>query len=535
VDTSGFRLRHEKIREQKITELNELIIDVQPAEITIALINDKRLVELHREKSNANFAVGDIYLGRVKKVMQGLNAAFVDVGYEKDAFLHYLDLGPQVNSLNKYTKLILGNKVQNGSLENFNQEKDIPKDGKITQILQSNNQVLVQIAKEPISTKGPRICSELSLAGRYIVLVPFQDKVSVSQKIKKAEERTRLKRLMQSILPKGFGVIIRTVAENRTVAELHADLNDLMKKWETIFTNLKGATPPHKVLGEIDRTASIMRDLLNASFGAIHINDQRMYEETRKNLATIAPDKVNILKHYKGNVHIFENFGVDRQIKALFGKTVTMKSGAYLIIEHTEAMHVIDVNSGNRARSDHSQETNALDVNLEAAIEVARQLRLRDMGGIIVIDFIDLHNPDNRKKLYEKLKDEMKHDRAKHNILPPSKFGLIQITRQRVRPEMNVVTAEKCPSCGGTGEISAPVLVVDQIENNLRYITKEQNVKNVTLFVHPFLEAYLTRGWLSSIRRKWKSKYGNFSIKPVNSYQFLEYRFFNKEGDEIKI
>ena len=514
---------------------NELIIDVQPSEITIALLNDKRLVELHREKSNTNFAVGDIYLGRVKKVMQGLNAAFVDVGYEKDGFLHYLDLGPQVNSLKKYTNLILGNKVQSASLDNFNQEKDIPKDGKITQVLQSNNQMLVQVAKEPISTKGPRISSELSLAGRYIVLVPFQDKISVSQKIKKAEERTRLKRLMQSILPKGFGVIIRTVAENKTVQELHTDLNDLMKKWETIFNNLKGAKPPHKVLGEIDRTAAIMRDLLNATFSAIHVNDQRMYEDIKRNLSTIAPDKVNILKLYKGTVSIFENFGIDRQIKALFGKTVTMKSGAYLIVEHTEAMHVIDVNSGNRARSENSQETNALEVNLEAAAEVARQLRLRDMGGIIVVDFIDLHSPENRKKLFEKLRDEMKLDRAKHNILPPSKFGLIQITRQRVRPEMNVVTAEKCPSCGGTGEIQAPILVIDQIENNIRYITKEQNLKNITLFVHPFLEAYINRGFLVSLKRKWSYKYGKLNVKSANSYGFLEYRFFNKEGDEIKI
>jgi ribonuclease G len=513
---------------------NELIIDVQPAEITIALLSDKRLIELHREKSNTNYAVGDIYLGRVKKVMQGLNAAFVDVGYEKDGFLHYLDLGPQVNSLNKFTKLVQNNKIQSASLDNFNREKDIPKDGKITQVLQSNNQILVQVAKEPISTKGPRISSELSLAGRYIVLVPFQDAISVSQKIKKAEERTRLKRLMQSILPKGFGVIIRTVAENKTVAELHNDLNDLMKKWEQVYANLKGKQPPHKVLGEIDRTAAIMRDLLNASFSGIHINDARLYEETKKNLINIAPDKEKILKLYKGNVPIFEHFGIDRQIKALFGKTVTMKSGAYLIIEHTEAMHVIDVNSGNRARSDHSQETNALEVNLEAAAEVARQLRLRDMGGIIVVDFIDLHHAENRKKLFEKLRDEMKQDRAKHNILPPSKFGLIQITRQRVRPEMNVVTSEKCPSCGGTGEIQAPILVLDQIENNLRYITKEQNVKNVTLFVHPFLEAYLTRG-LMSIRRKWYFKYGKLTVKPVNSYQFLEYRFFNKDGDEIRI
>ncbi|MEW6470060.1 MAG: Rne/Rng family ribonuclease [Bacteroidota bacterium] len=515
---------------------NELIIDAKQAEVTIAILSDKRLVELHREKSNNNYVVGDIFLGRVKKIMPGLNAAFVDVGYEKDAFLHYLDLGPQVNSLNKYTKLVMQNKMNTPSLDNFNLEKDIHKDGKITQVLQSGMQVLVQIAKEPISTKGPRISSELSLAGRYIVLVPFSDKISVSQKVKKNEERTRLKRLLQSILPKNFGVIIRTVAENKSVADLHADLNDLVQKWNTLYANLRNkAVPPQKMLGEVDRTAAILRDLMNSSFSGIHVNDQKLFDDIKNFLHAKAPEQEKIVKLYKGNAPIFEHFGVEKQIKALFGKNVTMKSGAYLIIEHTEAMHVIDVNSGNRARSENSQETNALEVNLEAAAEVARQLRLRDMGGIIVVDFIDMHNPENRKQLYEKLRDEMKHDRAKHNILPPSKFGLIQITRQRVRPEMNIVTVEKCPSCGGAGEVQAPILVIDQMENDLRYILKEQNHKNVTLCVHPFLEAYLTKGFFSNIKKTWARKYGKFNLQPSNSVQFLEYHFLDKNEEELKL
>lgn len=517
---------------------NELIIDSTPSEVVIALLNDKRLVELNREKSNNNFSVGDIYLGRVKKVMSGLNAAFVDVGYEKDAFLHYLDLGPQALSFSKYTKLVQTGKQTTSNLMYYKNENDIPKDGKIGNILNSNQQILIQIAKEPISTKGPRITTEISLAGRYLVLIPFADKISVSQKIKTTEEKTRLKRLIGSIKPKNFGVIIRTVAEGKSVADLDADLNDLVKKWDQCYEALKTAQPPHKVLGEIDRTSAILRDLLNASFNSIHINDAALYEETKNYLHTIAPDKENILKLYKGSVPIFENFGVDRQIKALFGKTVTMRSGGYLIVEHTEALHVIDVNSGNRAKSDNNQETNALEVNLEAAIEVARQLRLRDMGGIIVIDFIDLHSAENRKLLFEKIRDEMAKDRAKHNILPPSKFGLIQITRQRVRPEMNIVTVEKCPTCGGSGEIEASILLVDQIENNLRYILKEQNEKGVTVCVHPYLEAYLSRSSLfkKSILRKWSKKYKRtVQVKPVASYHFLEYHFLNKNEDEIKI
>jgi ribonuclease G len=331
-------------------------------------------------------------------------------------------------------------------------------------------------------------------------------------------------------------VIIRTVAEGKSVADLDADLNDLVKKWEQCFQALKTAQPPHKVLGEIDRTSAILRDLLNASFNSIHLNDAALYEETKNYLRTIAPDKEKIVKLYKGNVPIFDNFGVDRQIKALFGKTVTMRSGGYLIVEHTEALHVIDVNSGNRAKSDNNQETNALEVNLEAAVEVARQLRLRDMGGIIVVDFIDLHSAENRKLLFDKIREEMSKDRAKHNILPPSKFGLIQITRQRVRPEMNIVTVEKCPSCGGSGEIQASILLMDQIENNLRYILKDQNEPGVTLCVHPYLEAYLTKGWLNSIRRQWSRKYGKpVKVRAVSSYHFLEYHFLNKNEDEIKI
>lgn len=514
---------------------NELIINKSNGETVIALLNEKRLVELHRQGGENNFVVGDLYLGKVKKVMPGLNAAFVDVGYEKDAFLHYFDLGPQAKSLIKYGKLTQTGKQNHASLMYFKLENDIPKDGKISQIVSSGDHLLVQIAKEPISSKGPRITAEISLAGRYLVLVPFSDKISVSQKIKSTEEKNRLKILMQSIKPKNFGVIVRTVAEGKSVAELDTDLNDLVQKWNTCFEALKTAQPPQKVLGELNRTNTILRDMLNASFNSIHVNDEAIYEEIKEYLHTIAPDKEKIAKYYKGPAPIFDHFGVDKQMKALFGKNVTMKSGGYLIVEHTEALHVIDVNSGNRAKSDNTQEANALEVNLEAAIEVARQLRLRDMGGIIVVDFIDMHSPENRKVLYQKLKDEMHSDRAKHNILPPSKFGLVQITRQRVRPEMSVVTVEKCPTCDGSGEVQASILIADQIENNVQYITRQLNESSVTLCLHPFLAAYFTNG-LFSIKRKWMWKYKKqIHIKAVSSYHFMEHHFYDKNGVEIMV
>jgi ribonuclease G len=513
----------------------ELIINSGPAEVDIALLEDKTLVELNKEKSNTGFAVGDIYLGKVRKIMPGLNAAFVDVGYEKDAFLHYLDLGPQVLSLNKLTRLVIQGRIKDSPLSGFHIEKEIEKTGKITGVLTAGQQILVQVAKEPISTKGPRVSSELSFAGRYLILVPFSNRISVSQRIKSAEERSRLKRLIQSIKPANFGVIIRTIAEHKKVADLDNDLKNLLEKWENLIQRLIKAKPPQKIISEIDRTSAILRDLLNETFNNIIVNDQTLYEDTKNFIKSIAPEKVNIVKLYKGRIPIFENFGIDKQIKNSFGKIVTIRSGIYLIIEHTEALHVIDINSGHRVNKEASQEDNALAVNLEAAIELARQLRLRDMGGIIVIDFIDMKSASNRRKLFQKLKDEMAKDRAKHTILPPSKFGLVQITRQRVRPEMNVEIVEKCPACNGSGEIKPSILFIDELENNLRYLIHDQNEKYLTLALHPYLFAYLTKG-LKSQRLKWYFKYKRWiRLKSNTAYHFFEYHFFNKHNDEIKM
>ncbi|MEI6124554.1 MAG: Rne/Rng family ribonuclease [Bacteroidota bacterium] len=513
----------------------ELIIDSGPSEVVIALLENKKLVELHKEKNNNSYSVGDIYLGKVKRLVPGLNAAFVDVGYEKDAFLHYLDLGQQINSLLKYTKTAINAKAVSLTSDGVAIEKSIEKSGKIASILAVNQEIPVQIAKEPISNKGPRITSELAIAGRYLVLVPFSDRVSISQKIKNGEDRNRLKRLVMSIKPKNFGIIIRTVAENKKVAELIADLEDLLQKWDSLVVRLENTKAPKKILSEIDRTSVIMRDLLNETFNSIHVNDTVIFEDLRNYIKLIAPEKVDIIKLFKSKESIFEHFGIDKQIRNAFGKKVTFKNGAYLIIEHTEAMHVIDVNSGHRNSAENSQEVNAMEVNMEAATEIARQLRLRDMGGIISIDFIDLHVATNRRLLFEKLKLEMQPDHAKHTILPPSKFGVVQITRQRVRPETNVKILEKCPVCEGTGEIRASVSLVEDMENQINYLLHEQNEASLKLMVHPFLYAHLTKG-LYTIQMKWYRKYKKWiRLSYSNSYHFLEYHFFNKNGEEIKL
>ena len=512
----------------------DFIIDVSSSNVTIAITEDKMLTELHKEKHDNKFSVGDIYLGKIKKVIPGLNAAFVDVGYSKEAFLHYLDLGPQIRSLNKYVKLSSNPKAKRIPMEQFRREDDIDKAGKMEDVFSVNQTVMVQIAKEPIGSKGPRVTSEISFPGRHLVLMPFSTKITVSQKIKDQEERTRLKRLVKSIQPDNFGIIVRTNAENKKVADLLKDLNDLLTKWNSIFDKLPKIKAPSNIFREMDRTATILRDVLNESFNSIVVNDTDMQEDLKGFIKSMDASKADQVKLYKGKTPIFEHYGVSRQIKSLFGKKVNMESGAYLIIEHTEAMHVIDVNSGQRLKRDTDQEASALQTNLVSAQEIARQLKLRDMGGIIVIDFIDMVNRENRRILYEKMKEAMKSDRAKHSILPPSKFGLIQITRQRVRPEMEVEILEQCPVCHGTGETKPPIVIIDEIENNIRYLLLEQNESKLALKVHPFIHAYLTKG-LFNYRWKWFKNYrSRVDILPVTSFHFLEYKFFNGQGDEIK-
>ncbi|MDX8341037.1 Rne/Rng family ribonuclease [Draconibacterium sp. IB214405] len=512
---------------------SDLIIDVTPSEIVIALQEKKKLAELTRERSGAKFAVGDIYLGKVKKIMPSLNAAFIDVGYSKDAFLHYLDMGPQFATLNKFLRIASSRKNKISSISKIHSEPDINKEGKVNELLKVGQKILVQVAKEPINTKGPRLTSEISIAGRNLVLMPFSDKISVSQKIRSTEEKNRLKKLIQSIKPRKYGVIIRTVAEGRKVAELDKELRRLVEKWETTFQKLRRAQAPSLIIGEMDRTTALLRDIYHPNFNSIIVNDQSVASEIADYIGSIQADKKKIVKYYKGRQPIFEHYGIDKQIKASFGKTVSFKDGAYLIVEHTEAFHVIDVNSGNRARAGNDQEKNALEVNLAACDEIARQLRLRDMGGIIVIDFIDMHVAANRQKVNDHMKEIMADDRTKHNILPLSKFCLMQITRQRVRPEEKVETAESCPTCKGSGKVVPTVLFADDINGKVNYALKELNKKKLTLKVHPYTAAYLTKGWKSQ-QNKWFFKYLKWvSVEAVNSYSYLEYHFFDENEEEI--
>ena len=513
---------------------SEIIIDAQEKEISIALLEDKNLVEYQTEPRSASFSVGNVYIAKVKKLMPGLNACFVDLGYERDAFLHYLDLGSQFNCYDKYLKQVQSDRKRLFPFSKATKLPDIKKDNSIQNILSVGQEVLVQIVKEPISTKGPRLTGELSFAGRYLVLIPFSNQVSVSSKIKSGEERARLKQLIHSIKPQNCGVIVRTVAEGKRVAELDAELKILNKRWESAITKVqKTQKRPQLIYEETGRTIALLRDLFNSSFENIYVNDNEVFNEVKNYIGLIAPEKESIVKMYSGSVPIFDNFNVTKQIKSSFGKTINYKHGAYLIIEHTEALHVVDVNSGNRTRSESGQEANALDVNLGAADELARQLRLRDMGGIIVIDFIDMHLAEDRQLLYERMCKNMQKDRARHNILPLSKFGLMQITRQRVRPAMDVNVEETCPTCFGKGKIRSSVLFTEQLESKIDRLVNKIGIKKFFLHVHPYVAAYINKG-LISIKRKWQFKYGfGVHVIPSQKLAFLQYEFFDDQKQFI--
>ena len=512
---------------------SEVIIDVQPKDISIALLEDKQLVEYQKEQRTASFSVGNIYVAKVKKLMPGLNACFVDVGAERVAFLHYLDLGSQFNSYEKYLKQVVSDRKKLYPIQKAHIQPELKKDGSIANTLKVGQEILVQIIKEPINTKGPRLTCELSFAGRYIVLIPFQDSVSVSTKIKRGEERTRLKQLIQSIKPKNFGVIVRTVAEGKRAAELDAEMKILMKRWEETITKVQKTTErPQMCFEEESRAVALLRDLFNPTYDGIHVNDSGIYEEIKNYLGLIAPEKKEIVKLYNGTVPIFDNYDVTKQLKSGFGKTVNYKHGAYLIIEHTEAMHVVDVNSGTRIKKD-SQETNALETNLGAADELARQLRLRDMGGIIIVDFIDMKLPEDRQMLYERMCKNMQKDRAKHNILPLSKFGLMQITRQRVRPAMSVNVEETCPTCFGKGTIKSSILFTDTLESKIDTLVNKIGVRKFYLHVHPYVAAYINKG-VFSLKRQWQMKYGlGVRIIPSQKLAFLQYEFYDADKQYI--
>ncbi|MBC6995478.1 Rne/Rng family ribonuclease [Neolewinella lacunae] len=512
----------------------EMIVSSTGNTVEVALLEDGALVEIHRQRSTDQFTVGDVFVGQVTRVTAPLNAAFVDIGHKKDAFLHYTDLGPKVRSLQKFAKTTAAGKNPTAQLDNFVMEPEIVKTGKIDEVFKKKDIIMTQVLKEPISTKGPRLSCEITIPGRFLVMTPFNDSVAVSKKISTSEERKRLHVLIESIRPKNFGVIVRTAAEGKGVSELLEEVEILTAKWETIYEAAKTAKAPAKLLSEVDKTTGLLRDLLTPDFSRIVVDDKDLFETVRKYVTEISPKKANIVQLHKGPKPIFDHYSITKQIKSSFGKTATMPSGAYIVIEHTEAMHTIDVNSGNKMPSQNQAEA-VLKINMEAAEEIARQLRLRDIGGIIVIDFIDMRDAEHRKEVASAMRKAMKNDRAQHTVLPLSKFGLMQITRQRVRPEVKITTAEKCPTCNGTGKINATILLTDDIERDLNFIMEARPKAKLKLKVHPYVAAYLKRG-MPSTQMKWYLKYYRWlQIVQDGDFPITTYKFFDADDEEIKM
>ncbi len=513
---------------------NKLILDVQEHQISIALAEDGRLVEFSRESRNATFSVGNIYVAKVKKIMPGLNSAFIDVGFEKEGFLHYLDLG-----LNYATIKEFFSKHKNSHSLNMKDVKfleELPKDDVVSSYLKVGDKLLVQVVKEPISTKGPRLTTEISIAGRNLVFIPFSNKISVSTKIKQQSERNRLRKIIAGAKLQNSGVIIRTVAEGKSDKELLSELKSLEQLWNTILDKIHSIKEaPYLVHEELSRAEAILRDRFNSNFDQIVVNDRAIYEDLHSYLTQIEPEKASIVKFYDDTLPIFDVYNLTKQIKSSFGKIVPFKKGAYLVIEHTEALHVVDVNSGVRNRNQNDQEDNAFEVNMAAVEEVARQVRLRDLGGIIIIDLIDMRLGEHKQAVYEHMCKVMENDATKHNVLPLSKFGLMQITRQRVRPATVIDTKEKCPTCGDIGSIRYSLLFIDLLKNKIDWVRNQLKYRKFTLFVHPFVYAYMKQGF-PSVALKLRLKYGLlFKILPNQSFSLLEYKFLNRKGEEIDV
>lgn len=513
----------------------DLVVSVGPTEVKLALMENHRLIEFSKESSQGHsYSVGDVFLGRVKKVMPALNAAFVDIGDSKEAFIHYLDLGLYFHAFDTFVKKSNPNTDLKALYSSIPIGPALEKEGHVEKELQVGQMIICQIVKEPISTKGSRLTAEISLAGRNIVLLPFAQKVSVSSKISSKEERKRLETLVRNILPRNYGAIIRTASEGKNAAILVAEAKSLIDKWEESWKQIARSKGIKLLFTEYSKTTTVLRDLLNDTFTNVYVDDEKTFEDTRKYISLISPEQEKIVKLYEGKEPIFDHFEVTRQIKSSFGKVVSMRQGAYLVIETTEAMNVIDVNSGTRAKTT-DYEQNVFDVNKIAAEEIARQLRLRDMGGIVIVDFIDMDSKEHRNELHKYMMELMTSDRAKHNVLPLTKFGLMQITRQRIRPVTEINTLEKCPLCHGTGKIASSVVIDEQIERKLSYYVSEKGCLEFTLKLSPILGAYLTRGtWGSSYLSKWKKKY-KCKIKPVEVTDFtvLQYEFYDSNGEVL--
>lgn len=487
---------------------NQIIIHASGKQNRIALIENGELAQLFIESDENQRTVGNIYLARVHKVMSGIRAAFIDMGTPKDAFLHFSDAG---DHLKEYIQMLNGKdaipeKARNELNKiNFDKIPNYEKQNWAGKILQRNQKLLVQIVKEPIGTKGPRVSTDVTIAGRFLVLIPMGEYIAVSKKINSYKERHRLKSTVGSMLPDGFGVIIRTVAKNQDEKALEDDMRNVLKKWERVLEKLETAEPPALLYNDLDMTESLVRDLFAKQYDRVLVDEPETYKKIKSYVSEVAPQMIPNVELYKGREHIFDFMKIAKDVDSIFSPRVRMPSGGYLIFEQTEAMYVVDVNSGPYAAK-QSQEDNSLKTNLEAAREVAKQLRLRDIGGIIVVDFIDLRQDKNRKKIYDELKKEFKKDPAKTNVIGMSDFGLVQITRQRIRPSVVNSVSKVCPTCGGSGSVVTKNTIIADLDAWISKFRHHTDYRAIDIYINPYLKSYLEKGFFSK-KWKWMLKY----------------------------
>ena len=489
----------------------DIVVNVQNRETRVGIVEDSRLAEVYVERSGQQ-SVGSIYKCRVKNVLGGMDAAFVDIGLEKNAFLYSGDILPYAVSAD--TKPRWSGRFRS-----------------ISGMIKEGQELLVQVVKAPRAAKGARVSTKITLPGRYVVLLPESDTIGVSKRIG-PEEHDRLKALLEAVRPEGFGVIARTEADGQSAEEISRDIDTMVRIWNGICENAAGAGSPSVIYQELSLIYKIIRDNFTHETTNMYIDSESEFNKARELAKALAPGLAGRIRHYGDKQPIFERFGLERDYQQMFKRKIWLRSGGYICIDIAEALTVIDVNTGKFTGNKSLTET-VLTTNIQAAEEIARQIRLRDLGGIIVVDFIDMNVAEDRQKLYERMCENMKKDRARHNILPLSKFGLMQITRQRVRPAMDVDTSEDCPTCFGTGKIKSSILFTDQLESKIDYLVTKLKITKFSLHVHPYVAAYINQG-LISLKRRWQMKYG-FGLKviPNQSYAFLQYAFFGTDKQEI--
>jgi ribonuclease G len=541
----------------------EIIINSTANEIRIAITEESKLAELFVETPEKERLVGDIYVGKVAKVMPGIQAAFINVGLPQDAFLHFSDIGA---SLGQYNAMLGEDSEIDTEADEEEEEsrqslpRSIPQptnggtaiatvetpavktvdrhdhrpryDRQRRHVnLNKGQDIIVQVTKEPVGKKGVRVTTEVSLPGRFLVLLPFDGKVGISKKISSFKEKRRLRKLVRSILPPSFGVIVRTNAENQDEKVFLQDLEALLTTWREIEKTVKEESSPALLYKDMATTSSVIRDLFSEDVQRVVIDNKKLFKEIKTYVKLVSPQMVEKIEYYGKKEPIFDVYGVEKEIVTTLARKVWLKSGGYIILDHTEAMTVIDVNSG-RYAAKQDQELNSLKTDLEAAREICRQLRLRDLGGIIVIDFIDIVEEKNKKKVYDELKKEFRKDRAKVTVLPMTEFCLVQITRQRIRQSIIHSFTEPCPVCGGSGLIQSKTTIVSQIERWIRRFKSESREFRLILRVHPSIAQHLMDGTISRLTKIKLRFFVRIKLEEDKTLAIDEFRFISRKQDK---